>query len=117
MAIPYAFLKVLNKEEPYLERHGRSLREQKEYLKGSRNMGELYLGACLDSIRWGGQTSVMYEMTIPEMVSFIDFCMKQNSDKFEKLFHEKKIEEMSTHFELPYIEHDSCPRDEVHKGR
>ena len=117
MSIPYSFLKVLNKEEPYLDRKGRLPEKQAEYLMKNENMKGLYLGACLDSIRWGGEISVMYKLSVSEIVNFIDNWMKQNQGNFEQLFHEKEIGELYKKFELPYIENKKCPKEESHTGR
>src|SRR5437667_3452521 len=117
MPIPYAFIKVMNKEDPFLDRNGRSPKEQAKYLMKNENMKGLYLGACLDSIRWGGEISVMYEFSVSGLVDFIDNWMKQNQGSFEKLFHEKKIDELYKEFKLPYIEKEKCTREESHRGK
>lgn len=116
-AFPYAFLKVLQGEEPYLYRSDDMLpKEQAEFLMQNSNMIGEYLGACLDSCRWGSQTTVMWEMSIRGMITFIQNWMHQNPD-FQNLYHERPIEELYTKFELPHINHEYCPRDGNHKGK
>ena len=116
MTMPYAFLKALNEEESYINKKGRLPKKQAEFLLKPGNMKGGYLGAYLDSCRWGGETSVMYEMPINGMVSFIQNWMEQNKDNFQNLFHEKKIKELYRRFELPHIDYKVCPKGEEHKG-
>jgi hypothetical protein len=115
MAIPYTLIKTLEGKEPYLESKGRKPKQQAKYLM-DENMKGIHLGACLDSCRWGGQIDVIWEMNINEMIGFIQNWMNQNPDNFQNLWHEKKISELYTQFELPYIRHKTCPRDKNHKG-
>ena len=61
-------------------------KEQLTYLLEGNMQGE-YLGACLDSCRWAGRDSIMYEMNISELVDFIDNWMGQNDD-FPSRFNE-----------------------------
>ena len=113
MGVPYAFTKAIKLEA--LDKEGRTPKQQAEFLMEGRNMKGRYLGACLDSSRWGSPTTVLYEMNIRGLISFIQNWMKQNEDNFENLWHEKTIEDMYKKFELPYIQHESCPRDKNHK--
>ena len=117
MGFPYAFMKVMRKEEPFLDRGRKSLKGQEIFLRRKENMRGLYLGACLDSIRWGGQTTVMYEMGNIKMISFIRNWMRQNEGNFQDLFHERGIDELYKRFELPHTDHKVCPRDKGHKER
>jgi len=80
------------------------------------NMKGQYLGRCLDSCRWGSQTTVMYEMTVRDMISFIENWMHQNDENFQDLWHERTIEELFEKFELPHIHHENCPVKEYHIG-
>ncbi len=47
----------------------RSPREQSQFLLQGNTMQSRYLGACLDSCRWGSETTVMYEMNVKEMIA------------------------------------------------
>ena len=107
-------LKALNGEEPYLDKSNRDPKKQAEFLRLNGNMKGKYLGACLDSCRWGGSMSVMWEMNVPEMVYFVQNWMRQNKKEFQSLWHEKKIEDMYTRFDLPYINHNVCPSNGEH---
>ncbi|MEA2003919.1 MAG: hypothetical protein U9O53_03080, partial [archaeon] len=95
----------------------RGPKEQAEFLLRDGNMEGRYLGACLDSCRWGDKTTVMYEMSLDGMISFIQGWMEQNEDSFCNRFNEEKECAFFTGIELPYIDHDACPRDKEHKGR
>ena len=101
----------------YLEDSKRVPKEQAEFLLRDGNMEGRYLGACLDSCRWGGKTTVMYEMSLYDMISFIQNWMQQNEDGFCNRFNEKEVCDLYAGLELPYINHDACPRDKGHKGR
>lgn len=120
MPIPYAFVKVLKGDDWSQEleklRGERMPKEQAEYLMQGKHMQGMYLGAALDSSRWGSTMTTLYEMSVKELVSFVQNWIGQNHDNFEKLFHERKIEELYKKFELPHIHHTSCPRDSSHKG-
>jgi hypothetical protein len=117
MTLPHAFLDVLNKEEPYLATNRRSPKEQADLLQQRENMKGKYLGACFDSSRWGGETTVLYEMNIQQMLGFIQNWMRQNEANFQDLWLKKDdIENLYKTSELPYIHLDSCPRDKSHSG-
>jgi hypothetical protein len=116
MGIPYAFLKAMKGEEPYMIKSNRLPKEQAEFLMKKSNMKGKYLGACMDSCRWGSPTTVMYETNVKGMIDFIRTWMQQNEGNFKNLWHEKQIEESYTKFELPFIHHETCPRDKEHKG-
>lgn len=114
MAIPYEFIRVLEGKQPFFDESKRSPKEQAKYLLKNGNMNGMYLGACLDSCRWGSQTTVLYEMNITEMISFIRGWMRQNKDNFQNLWHERRIDELYKRFELPYINHESCHSNKEH---
>ncbi len=114
MTISYAFVKVMQGQEPYLDSSGRMPKEQARFLKHTGNMREKYLGACLDSCRWGSITTIMYDMNIKEMVSFIQNWINQNPKNFQSLWHEHAIEDLYTKFELPFINHKTCPKNKEH---
>lgn len=116
MGLPYAFIRVFEDKDPTLDKSDRNPKQQTRFLLKNGNMKGQYLGACLDSCRWGSTMTVMYEMDVNEMISFIQNWMKQNKDNFRGLYHEKKIEELYKKFELPHIHHEKCPRDENHRG-
>tara|TARA_Y100000310_G_scaffold345415_1_gene464731 strand:+ start:1756 stop:2001 length:246 start_codon:yes stop_codon:yes gene_type:complete len=44
-----------------------------EFLRSEERMKGEYLGACLDYIRWGGKSAVMYEMPTSICSSIISF--------------------------------------------
>lgn len=106
--LPYALVKVLKGEEPFLKHENRLPKEQAEFLMDDNHMEGKYLGECLDSCRWGSITTVMWEMTVREMIDFVKNWMRQNHDNFQNLWHERKIEELYTKFELPYVHSDKC---------
>jgi hypothetical protein len=113
MGIPYEFIRVLEGKRPtYLDIGERLPAEQAQFLMQNENMKGKYLGACLDSCRWGSYTTVMYEMTINGMIGFIQNWMSQNQGNFQ--WHERKIDEMHTRFKLPHIDHNKCPRNNNH---
>lgn len=116
MAIPYAFVKIMKGEEPYLDKSNRLPKEQAKFLMAKGNMRGRYLGASLDSCRWGSQTTIMYEMSVKGLMGFIQNWMQQNLKNFTGLWHKKQIEELYTKFELPFINYETCPRDKNHSG-
>ncbi|NOQ55416.1 MAG: hypothetical protein GQ477_01275 [Nanohaloarchaea archaeon] len=81
------------------------------------NMKDKSLGECLNDIKWGGQTSVMYTMGISDMISFIQNWMEQNEGNFQNLFNDKETYDFFIGTTLPYTEHDVCQRNESHKGQ
>ena len=116
--LPYAFISVLGgKENPNLElpKELNEPKEEAEFLQKDENMKGYYLGACLDSCRWGSQMTVMWEMSIKDMIGFIQNWMKQNKNNYQELFHEMKINELYDKFELPHIHYDRCPRAKENK--
>jgi|SRR3989344_5786013 len=80
----------------------------------NNNMKDKYLGACLDSCRWGRESSIMYDMSIKDMISFVQNWMNQNKDNLESLFH-NNFEEFSKEIILPYKNNEKCTI-ENHKG-
>jgi hypothetical protein len=99
-----------------IDKSNRLPKEQAKFLMTEDEMKGKYLGACLDSCRWGSQTTVMYEMGVKGLIGFIQNWMQQNPENFTDLWHEKQIEELYTKFELPFIHHETCPRDKNHSG-
>lgn len=73
-----------------------------------------YLGACLDSCRWGSMTTCCWPTDIHGLMAFIQKWRDENNDN-ESLYHEMPIEQVYKKFELPRISYDKCPRDENHK--
>ncbi|MEK6880173.1 MAG: hypothetical protein AABY22_11215, partial [Nanoarchaeota archaeon] len=102
------FIRTLERKEPYLDNERRSQKKQFEFLMQNGNMRGHYLGACLDSCRWGGQTTVMWETNIKELMDFIQNWREQNNDD-PNLYHELPIERLYKRFELPHIDHEKCP--------
>lgn len=116
MGIPYAFIKALEGKSSQLERGNRLPKEQMDYLVDKKHMAGLYLGACLDSCRWGAATTVMWETDVRGLMAFIAEWRRQNNDNPD-LYHERAIGELYTKFSLPYINHEICPVDKEHVGR
>lgn len=114
--IIYPFIKVISgKGSPNLkELENISVKDSMKYLLKSGNMKGKYLGACLDSCRWGSMTTVAWEMDIRSLMNFIGKWRRENNDN-ELLYHEMSIDELYKKFELPYINHEKCSRDENHK--
>lgn len=113
--MPYTPIQIVDKWlEPdfkfFINREG-SIKERISFLMQNNNMKDEYLGACLDYIRWGGQTTVMYELGATGLISFIQHWMKLNKDNLIW-----SDEDPQKNFKLPYINYDKCPRDEKHKG-
>ena len=94
----------------FINREG-SITERMNFLKQNNNMKDEYLGACLDYIRWGGQT-VLYELGTTGLIGFIQDWMNLNKDNLIWSQRGPPID-----FTLPHIKHDKCPRDEKHKGK
>ena len=93
-----------------VDRYGRLPKEQTAFLLESDHMKGKYLGACLESCRWGSPTTVLYEMDITDMVHFVQVWLKQNNENFSSLFHY-----FNDKVELPYINFEVCPKNEDHK--
>lgn len=108
---------ALDIKKNILDSEGRPPKQQAEFLLQDSNMNGKYLGACLDSCRWGSYTTVMYEMSIMDMINFVQIWMKQNESNFKNLFYAKGMQQR---IELPFINHDVCPRtkseDKKHNG-
>jgi hypothetical protein len=94
----------------FINRPG-SIQEREQHLLKDNNLNGEYLGACLDYIRWGGQTTVMYERSTKQMIEFIQEWMKQNKDNL--IWHEDSL---PADFSLPYTNHKTCPRNAKHKN-
>ena len=113
--MPYTPIQIIDKWlEPdfkfFINREG-SIKDMMRFLMKGNNMKDEYLGACLDYIRWGGQTTVMYELGATGLINFIQHWMRLNKDNL--IWSDK---DPSEKFKLPYINHGECPRDEKHKG-
>lgn len=98
-----------------MEKSGRTIREQTDFLLDG-NMEDKPLSVCLDSSRWGGQTTVLYEMSVVDLVSFVENWMRQNGKDFQNLFLEKDDIKYYRNTKLPYVHHKTCPADEKHIG-
>ncbi len=94
----------------FVNREG-GIKERMDFLMKDRRVEDEYLGACLDYIRWGGQTTVMYGLETKGLINFVQHWMDLNQDNL--IWGDK---EHSKDFTLPYIKHNKCPRDEKHKG-
>jgi hypothetical protein len=115
MGIPYAFIKALEGKPASLERDNRSPENQMKFLMEDNNMKGQYLGACLDSCRWGVATTVMWETDVRGLMALIEEWRKQNDDN-PSLYHERRIEDIYAKFELPHIKHEKCPASKEHEG-
>lgn len=113
----FPFMKALaGEKDPNLdlpEFKGMNPKQRMEFLMQSGNMKGKYLGACLDSCRWGSTVSVMWETDVRGLMGFIQKWRDENNDN-PSLYHELKLEEAYTRFELPHINHESCPRNKFH---
>ncbi|MCD6477181.1 MAG: hypothetical protein J7K26_03435 [Candidatus Aenigmarchaeota archaeon] len=85
----------------------------------NKNMQGKYLSTCLDSCRWGSTITIMYDLSIRELIDFIISWKKQNKNNFQNLWHEneKEIEKIYSELKLPYIDYDACPRNNKHTGK
>jgi len=75
-----------------------------------------YLGAVLDSCRIGTMTTCAWPTNFDGLLKLINAWGEVNSWRGD-LYHEVPMDEMyEKKFELPWISHDGCPRDEKHSG-
>lgn len=79
------------------------------YLLRTGGLKNEYLGACLDKIRWGSPTTVMYERSTLEMIDYILEWIKLNIEKL--IWNPNPV---PSDFKLPHINHEVCPRNPVH---
>jgi hypothetical protein len=116
-SVIYPFIKAISGQgNPNLkELENISPKESAEYLMKLGNMEGKYLGACLDSCRWGSMTTVAWDMNVRGLMSFIQKWRDENNDN-EDLYHEEPIDKLYTKFELPYINHEKCPRNKKHEN-
>lgn len=117
MVYIHAFVRTLEGNNPNLKIPRKYPKDKMNFLMEGSNMFAKYLGACLDSCRWGSQTSVMWDVGYKEMIKFIQNWINQNPNRFQTLFHEKDINEIYTKFELPHIHHEKCPTNSGHTER
>ncbi len=108
-----AVFREMENKSPFLFKEKKEPINQVKFLLDGNMKGQ-YLGACLDSCRWGSETTVMYMMGIRGMRDFIKSWMQQNEDNFQTLFRPEELgyKELA----LPHIHYESCPRDSKHKG-
>ncbi|TSC96617.1 MAG: hypothetical protein CEN88_298, partial [Candidatus Berkelbacteria bacterium Licking1014_2] len=97
-----------------LDRQGRSIKSQTNFLLQPGNMTGRCLGVCLDSCRWDSQTTVLYEMSLDKMLNFIGSWKEQNDDNYPSLFGqvewEKRFNKPCLPQKLPLKNHSICPR-------
>ena len=105
MTMPDVLSRIYETKPPYIRSEKKLPKEQTEHLMKNQNMKGLYLGACLDSCRWGSATTVMYEMSERGLVEFIQNWMQQNKENFTQLFHENRSSEICS---LPHINDTKC---------
>lgn len=74
-----------------------------------------YLGAVLDSCRIGTMTTCAWPTNFDGLLKLIESWGKVNSWRSD-LYHEVPMDKMYKRFELPWISHEGCPRDEKHSG-
>ena len=100
-----------------LHREGRSIGEQTKYLLEQDHMIGKPLGACFESARWGAPQTVMYEMSIPEVVGFVVNWVGQNGRDFPNLLDDPRPFAKYEEVTLPFIAHSNCPRDKKHSRK
>ena len=101
----------------HLMREGRTISEQTAYLLEQGKMVGKPLGACLDSARWGSQQTVMYELSVTEMVGFITNWVSQNGKNFPKLLEDPRYFAKYDGITLPFIAYSNCPKEKGHTKR
>ncbi len=113
--MPYTYNEIFDKKnEPsfkFNKFNWNGTRSAVRYLMNDQRMKGEYLGACLDYVRWGGQTTVMYAISTSELIDFIQHWIKLNKDNLIW-----NVEPPPERFKLPYINHDICPTNKSHKG-
>ncbi len=103
---------------PQYDRNHRTPEQQIQFLLQPGRMRGRYLGACLDSIRWGSQISVMYDLPLEGLISFIQTWMQHNEGNIEELWYDPDdSEKQFSKLTLPYIHYSSCPVDKNHQER
>jgi hypothetical protein len=117
MGLSYAFVKVWAGEGDGCVEGARNLspKDSIDYLMQPGVMRGEFLGACLDSCRIGTMTTCRWPTDVYGFMKLIDRWKEENGDD-PALYHEKSIDEIYNKFELPWINHDSCPRDGKHLG-
>ena len=117
MAIAYAFARVMSGRDDGVIESVRGMRPEKaieHFMKPGRMKGH-YLGACLDSCRLGSMTTCYWPMDVRGLMGLIERWKEENNDN-EAIYHEEPIEGLWKKFELPWINHQSCPREKGHRG-
>jgi hypothetical protein len=116
MTIAYSFLKCLAGEGNGFIAHAKRLKPEKaiEYLMRPGVMRGKLLGACLDSCRIGSMNTCYWPVDVDGMMNLIQRWREENDDN-PGLYHERKLEDLYTKFDLPWIKHEHCPRDKNHK--
>ena len=92
----------------FINRKGSIKNRMKFLLEGERMKNE-YLGECLDYVRWGSPTDVMYDLGTTGLIEFIQHWMDLNKDNLIWT-----DEELPEQFRLPHIRYDRCPRNPKH---
>ncbi len=95
----------------FVNREPAGTKGRADFLMRESRMKDEHLGACLDYIRWGGETTVMYEFGTKKLISFIQNWMRLNKDNL--IWADTPP---SANFTLPYTKHDKCPRNKKHTG-
>ncbi|MFH1451943.1 MAG: hypothetical protein ABIF88_02075 [archaeon] len=117
MAIPYEMLKVLlgegsgNLSEIQAMPADKAIKyliDNPQFMKGR------LLGACLDSCRIGTMTTCYWPTDVRGLMDLIQDWREVN-DYNPSFYHERKLGELYSRFELPRITHEKCPRKETHK--
>jgi len=95
----------------HIDTESRTVKAQTYHLLAGHMTGQ-YLGACLNSCRWGGETTIQYELGVKELVQFIDSWIKQNPENFQELWCLDRGEIV----QLPYVHHDRCPEEKKYNS-
>lgn len=84
-------------------------------LKNPNLMQGQYLGACLDKCRVGSMTTCLWPTNVRGLMYFMNQWREVNNDN-EALYHERPLKELYDKFDLPRINHRTCPYDPEHSG-
>lgn len=107
-----------NLSQTFKKEHGKTFTKMEPakrivFFMENETMRDEYLGDCLDSIRWGRETNVMYNLGTSGMIQFIQRWMDLNRYNLANLWNKK---ESPQDFSLPHINNPACPISDIHKG-
>ena len=114
MTIPYALAKAISGQgdgkNPELNRM-KPADAIKYATENSNMLRGKHLGSVLDSCRIGTITTCLWPTNFDGLLDLVNAWGERNSWDV-KLYHEIPMKEMYSKFELPYIHHEQCPREE-----